>query len=366
MLMAKKRDYYEVLGVPQDATEEQIKKAFRRLAFQYHPDHNKDPDAERRFKEINEAYQVLSDAEKRANYDHYGQVEGMPGLSDFGFGGLGDIFESFFGFGGSPFGTTTARRTPQKGGNLSVRLTLSFEEAVFGCSKEIEMERIEPCPLCQGLGSKQGTNPQTCPECQGTGHVRRVRQSLFGHFTHVTACPRCSGSGTLITDPCSRCRGGGQVKVNKKLTVDIPAGVDDGYTMVSNGEGDIGLYGGRPGDFYISLSVKPSKLFHREGSDIFYELSLNFAQAAMGTEVEVPSLDGKIKLKIPSGTQNGKAFRLKGKGIPRTSGRGRGEEIVIVRVVTPEHLDKKQRRLFQELAEILPKAKPPKKGYRGA
>ncbi len=354
-----KRDYYEVLGVPRNATEEEIKRAFRRLAFQYHPDHNKDPEAEERFKEINEAYQVLSDGEKRANYDRYGQAERVPGFPDFGFGGLGDIFESFFGFGGSPFGTAAAQQAPQKGSSLRARLALSFEEAVFGCSREIELERIESCPLCHGLGSKPGTNPQTCLECQGTGRVRKVRQSLFGHFTHITACPRCSGSGTVITDPCSRCRGKGQVKVSKKLAVDIPAGVDDGYTMVLDGEGDVGLYGGRAGDLYVSLTVKPSKLFRREGSDIIYELPLNFAQAALGTEVEVPSLDGGIKLDIPSGTQSGKAFHLKGKGIPRVSGRGRGEEIVIVRVVTPEHLDQKQRRLFQELAKILPQANPP-------
>ena len=358
--MTMKRDYYEVLGVPRNATEEEIKRAFRRLAFQYHPDHNKDPEAEERFKEINEAYQVLSDGEKRANYDHYGQAEGVSGFPDFGFGGLGDIFESFFGFGGSPFGTAAAQRTPQKGNSLRAHLTLSFEEAVFGCSREIELERVESCPICHGLGSKPGTNPQTCPECQGTGRVRKVHQSLFGHFTHIITCPRCSGNGTVITDPCSRCRGKGQVKVSKKSTVNIPAGVDDGYTMVIDGEGDVGLYGGRAGDLYISLTVKPSKLFRREGSDIIYELPLNFVQVALGDEVEVPSLDGRIKLDIPPGTQSGKAFHLKGKGTPRTNGRGRGEEIVIVRVVTPEHLDRKQRQLFQELAKILPHPKLPR------
>jgi molecular chaperone DnaJ len=356
--MAIKRDYYEVLGVPRNASEEEIKRAFRRLAFQYHPDHNKEPQAEEKFKEINEAYQVLSDADKRTNYDRYGRAEGVPGFPDFG--GLGDIFESFFGFGGSPFGTTTAQHVPQRGGNLSAHLTLSFEEAVFGCNKEIKVERIENCPSCQGLGTKQGTNPQTCPECHGTGQVTRIRQSLFGRFTHVTTCPRCFGSGTVITDPCPRCHGRGQVKLKKALMVDIPAGVDDGYTMILDGEGDIGSYGGRPGDIYITFSVKPSKTFRREGNDIFYELHLNFAQAALGDEVEVPSLNGAVNLKIPPGTQNGKYFHLKGKGIPYTNHRGNGDEIIVVRVITPEHLDTKQRHLFQELAEILPKAKSPK------
>jgi molecular chaperone DnaJ len=357
--MAVERDYYEVLGVPRNATEEEIKRAFRKLAFQYHPDHNRESGAEERFKEVSEAYQVLSDAEKRANYDRYGRAEGIQGFPDFGFSGLGDIFESFFGFGGSPFGAATAQRAPQRGSDLRAYIALSFEEAVFGCSKEIEVERIENCSLCRGLGTEPGTSPQICPECQGTGQVRRVRQSFFGRFTHVTSCPRCSGNGTIITNPCRHCRGRGRVKVKKKLVVDIPAGVDDSYTMILDGEGDVGLYGGRPGDLYAILSVRPSKIFHREGSDIFYELPINFAQAALGDEVEVPSLDGGIKLDIPPGTQNGRPFRLKGKGIPRANGRGKGDEVVIVRVVTPERLDKKQKRLFQELAEMLSKPKQP-------
>ncbi len=362
--MTEKRDYYEVLGMPRNATGEEIKRAFRKLAFKYHPDHNKDPDAEGRFKEISEAYQVLSDPERRANYDRYGWVEGVQGFPDFDFGGLGDIFESFFGFGGSPFGAATAQRAPQRGSDLRAHIALSFEEAVFGCSKEIEVERVENCPSCHGLGTKPGTSPQTCPECHGTGQIRRVRQSFFGRFSHVTTCPHCSGSGTIITDPCPHCRGKGRVKVSRRMTVNIPAGVDDGYTMVLDGEGDVGLYGGRPGDFYANLSVKPSRIFHREGSDIFYELSLNFAQAALGDEVEVPSLDGGIKLNIPPGTQNGRAFHLKGKGIPYANRRGKGDEVIIVRVVTPERLDKRQKHLFQELAEMLPKVEPRQNDYR--
>ena len=354
--MAIKQDYYEVLRVPRSASDEEIKKAFRKLALQYHPDRNRDPGAEGKFKEINEAYQVLSDPEKRSSYDRYGRVATGGGLPDFGFGGLGDIFESFFGgFGGTPFGRT-AQRAPQRGNSLQSQLTLSFEEAVFGCKKEIEIQRVEFCPLCNGIGSQPGTNPEACTECRGTGKVRRVEQSIFGRFTHVTTCSRCRGNGSIISNPCSQCHGGGKVKVKRKLMVDIPAGVDDGYQMRLDGEGDAGLYGGATGDLYVIFSVKPHKLFRRDGSDIFCELPINFAQAALGDELDVPSLDGKVSLKIPSGTQSGKVFCLKGKGIPYVNGRGKGDLLVKVEVVTPQHLSGRQRRLFEELAEILPKS----------
>ena len=357
--MAIKQDYYEVLGVSRNANAEEIKKAFRKLAFQYHPDHNRNPEAEDKFKEINEAHQVLSDPDKRSSYDRYGRVVTEGNLPDFGFSGLGDIFESFFGgFGGTPFGRT-AQRVPQKGGNLQNYLSLSFEEAVFGCKKEVEIERTEICPSCHGIGSQPGTNPQTCPECRGTGQVRRVQQSIFGRFTHVTTCPRCGGSGTVITNPCTQCRGKGRIKVKRKLTVDIPAGVDDGSEMLLDGEGGAGLYGGVPGDLYIALSVKPHKIFRREGADIFYELPVNFAQAALGDERDVPSLDGKVSLKMPPGTQNNKVFRLKGKGIPYINHKGKGDMLVKIQIVTPQHLDKDQRRLFEELAKTLPQAKLP-------
>ena len=353
-----KRDYYEVLGVPRSASDEEIKRAFRKLAFQYHPDRNRNPEAEDKFKEINEAYQILSDPQKRSSYDRYGRVttEGLEGFPDFGFGGLGDIFESFFGaFGGTPFAGAAAQRAPQKGDSLRAQLTLSFEEAVFGCQKELEIRRIENCPSCHGIGSQPGTSPQTCPECQGTGQVRKVQQSIFGRFTHVVTCPRCSGSGIIITNPCSQCRGKGRIKLKRKLTADIPAGVDDGYQLRLDGEGSAGLYGGAPGDLYIDLSVKPHKLFHREGLDILCDLAINFAQAALGDEIDVPSLDGKTSLKIPPGTQSGKVFRLKGKGVPQVSGRGKGDQLVTVLVVTPQRLDGKQRRHLEELAKVLPK-----------
>ena len=356
--MAMKQDYYEVLGVPRNASEEEIKRAFRKLAFQYHPDHNKDSNAEEKFKEINEAYQVLSNREKRTSYDRYGHIatEGEQVSSDFGFGGLGDIFESFFNFGETPFGRTT-HHIPRKGENLQTHLTISFEEAVFGCEKEVEIQHIEICPVCHGTGCSPGTNPRTCPECQGQGQVRKYQRSIFGQFSHITTCPRCSGRGTIITNSCPQCHGEGRIRAKRKLTVDIPAGVDDNCQLCLNGEGDAGLYGGAIGDLYVRLLVKPHSLFHREGSDILYELPVNFAQAALGDEIDIPSLDEKLNLKIPPGTQNGEFFRLKGKGIPHLNGRGKGDQLVRIRIVTPQHLNGEQKKLFQQLAETLPKAK---------
>jgi molecular chaperone DnaJ len=356
--MAIKQDYYELLGVPRNASDEEIKRAFRKLAFQYHPDRNKELGAEEKFKEINEAYQVLSDPEKRRRYDRYGRVDIEEGFPDFGFGGLGDIFESFFGGFGTPFGRT-AQRVPQKGDSLQSHLTFSFKEAVFGCKKEVEIARIEFCPSCHGIGSEPGTNPETCPDCRGTGQVRRVQQSIFGRYTSTITCSRCGGNGTVISNPCSQCQGRGRIKVKRKIRVNIPAGVDEGYRLRLDGEGCVGLYGGPPGDLYVTLSVKPHNLFHRDGSDILYELSINFAQAALGDEVRVPSLDGKVDLKIPPGTQNGKTFRCKGKGIPHIEGKGRGDLLVKVSVITPQHLDKNQHRLFEELAKVLPRTEPP-------
>jgi molecular chaperone DnaJ len=356
--MAIKQDYYEVLGVPRNASDEEIKRAFRKLAFQYHPDRNKELSAEEKFKEINEAYQVLSDPEKRRRYDRYGRIDIEESFPDFGFGGLGDIFESFFGGFATPFGRT-AQRVPQKGDSLQSHLTLSFKEAVFGCNKEVEIQRIEFCPSCHGIGSEPGTNPETCPDCRGTGQVRRVQQSIFGRYTHITTCSRCGGEGTVISNPCSQCQGRGRIKVKRKIRVNIPAGVDEGYRLRLDGEGSAGLYGGPPGDLYVTLSVKPHIFFHRDGSDILYELPINFAQAALGDEVRVPSLDGKVDLKIPPGTQNGKTFRFKDKGIPHIDGKGRGDLLVKVSAITPQHLDKNQRRLFEELAKVLPRTEPP-------
>ncbi|MFU8795956.1 MAG: molecular chaperone DnaJ [Dehalococcoidia bacterium] len=356
--MAIKQDYYQTLGVSRDASDEAIKKAFRKLAFQCHPDRNREPGAEARFKEINEAYQVLSDRDKRNMYDRFGRVDVDGGFADVGFGGLGDIFESFFNGFATSFGGAT-RRVPQKGDSLQTHLTLSFQEAVFGCSREVEIQRIEYCSSCHGTGSQQGTNPETCPDCHGTGQLRRVQQIVFGRYATSVACARCQGSGTIINNPCSQCRGGGRVKVKRKLKVDVPAGVDDGQRLCLHGEGCAGVYGGPAGDLYVAFSVQPHKFFQRDGSDVLYELPINFAQAALGDEVGVPSLDGKIKLKIPAGTRSGEVFRFKGKGIPRVDGRGKGDLLVKVDITTPQRLDKSQRLLFEELSKVLPRSEPP-------
>lgn len=356
--MAIKQDYYEVLGVPRDASNEAIKKAFRKLAFQYHPDRNREPGAEAKFKELNEAYQVLCDPEKRSRYDRYGHVETGGGFSDFGFNGLGDIFESFFGGFGTPFGRA-AQRAPRQGDSLQTHLTLSFQEAVFGCNKEVEIHRIEVCPACRGTGCERGTNPETCPDCRGTGQLTRVQQSVFGRYTSSIPCSRCEGSGAVKVNPCSQCRGSAMVKMKRTLKVNVPAGVDDGQRLCMHGEGSAGFYGGPPGDLYVAFSVKPHKFFQRDGSDVLYDLPINFAQAALGDEIAVPSLDGKLNLKIPAGTRSGEVFRFKGKGIANVNGRGKGDLLVKVDITTPQRLDKNQRRLFEELARVLPRTEPP-------
>jgi molecular chaperone DnaJ len=291
-------------------------------------------------------------------YDRYGRVDIQEGFSDFGFGGFGDIFESFWGGFDALFGRT-AQRVPQKGESLQKHLALSFKEAVFGCSKEVEIQRIEFCTSCHGTGNEPGTKPETCADCRGTGQVKRVLQSIFGRYTSTIPCSRCGGSGTVITNPCSQCQGKGRMKVKRKIEVAVPAGVDEGYRLRLAGEGSAGMYGAPSGDLYVTFSVKPHNLFHRDGSDILYELSINFAQAALGDEVEVPSLDGKLDLRIPPGTQNGKTFRFKGKGIPYIDGRGRGDLLIKVNIMTPQHLDKNQHRLFEELAKALPHTEPP-------
>jgi molecular chaperone DnaJ len=361
--MATKRDYYEVLGLDRSASEEEIKRAFRKLAFKYHPDRNREDGAEERFKEINEAYEVLSDPEKRATYDRFGRVgEGFGrGFGDFDiFRGFGDIFDTFFG------GTATAtRRGPQRGADLRYGLTISFEEAVFGCEKEIGISRIENCSRCHGIGSEPGSQPSRCPGCNGTGQVRRVQRSVFGRFVNVTTCDRCGGDGRIITDPCSQCRGTGKEKKVRRIMVNIPSGVDDGSQIRLSGEGNAGSWGGDSGNLYIAISVQEHPFFERRGDDILYDLPINFAQAALGDDVEVPTVDSPLTLKIPPGTQTGKLFRLKEKGVPRLRGGGRGDQLVMVHVVTPEALNEEQRRLFQELAKTLGKVSMPKeeKGF---
>lgn len=354
--MTTKRDYYEVLGIDRNATDEEIKKAFRKLAFKYHPDHNHEDGAEEKFKEINEAYEVLSDPEKRATYDRFGHGgrEGFfgRGFEGFDFGGFGDIFDAFFGG-----ATTSTHHAPQRGADLHHRITITFKEAAFGVEKEINILRTEHCSLCQGVGYQPNSQPSRCSNCNGTGQVRRVQQSIFGRFTNITICPQCHGEGRIITDPCPQCRGTGKEKYQRNILVKIPAGIEDGSRIRLSGEGNAGVRGGSPGNLYLDLSVKQHEFFRRGGDNILYELPINFAQAALGAEVEVPTLDGNVKLKLPAGSQTGQVFQLKNKGIPHLHGRGRGNQMVRLLVVTPDSLTKKERQLFEELASISDPAK---------
>ena len=350
--MPVKRDYYETLGIGRDATDEDVKKAFRKLAFACHPDRNRENGAEEKFKEVNEAYEVLSNPEKRSAYDRFGHnsPEGLfgGGFDGFSFNGFGDIFDAFFG------GETTAtRQAPQRGADVQARATITFEEAAFGCEKEIAITRIENCSMCQGTGSKPGSKPARCPNCDGAGQVRRVQQSIFGRFVQTAPCNKCHGEGSIITEPCSQCRGTGKEKRQRSISVKIPAGVDGNSQLRLSGEGHAGQKGGSTGNLYIILSVSPHKFFVRVDNDILYTLPLNFAQAALGDKVEVPTLDGNTRLNIPAGIQTGRSFKLKDKGIPRINRNGRGDQIVTVTVVTPESLNKKQRQLLEELGESL-------------
>ncbi|BCL82896.1 chaperone protein DnaJ [Ktedonobacteria bacterium brp13] len=355
-MAANKRDYYEILGVQRSATDDEIKKAFRRLAKQYHPDANKEQGAEARFIEINEAYEVLSDTQKRSAYDRFGHAgvnsAGAGGAAGFdfnGFGNLNDIFETFFaGSNGSQ-----RRSGPQRGADLRYELTISFEEAVFGCQKEIELPRWEACSVCRGNGAQPGTSKQRCPNCQGSGEIRRVQQSIFGQFVNVTMCERCRGEGSIITTPCEKCRGQGRVRNNRRVVVNIPAGVDDGINVRVTGEGEVSSRGGTPGNLYVVLTVKQHEFFKRQGNDIIYELPISFTQATLGDEVEVPTVDGKSSpLKIPAGTQSGRSFRLKGMGVPVVHSSARGDQHVLVKVVTPTNLTAEQRHLLEEFARI--------------
>lgn len=350
--MAVKRDFYEVLGVSRDAADEDIKKAFRKLAFECHPDRNREDGATERFKEVNEAYEILSDANKRAAYDRYGHDDAGGffgrGFEGFDFGGFGDIFEAFFGGAG-----TTTRRAPQRGNDLRYKISISFEEAALGCAKEIEITRTEVCSTCSGTGSKPGSQPSRCPGCDGSGQIRRVQRSIFGQFMNTSVCSQCYGEGRIITDPCRDCKGTGMQKQQRRISVNVPAGVDDSNGIRLNGQGDAGSRGGSPGNLYVVLSVARHEFFTREGDNVLFELPVNFAQAALGTEVEVPTLYGKSRLKIPPGSQTSKVFRLKDKGIAHLHRGGRGDQLVELLVITPESLTREQRQLFEELEKSL-------------
>ena len=348
-----KRDYYEILGVARNASPGEIKKAFRRLAMQYHPDRNKEDGAEARFKQVGEAYEVLSDPEKRAAYDRYGHAA-LQGL-DFGrgfegadFGGLGDIFDAFFG------GTAGGRRAheAQRGADRRLDIEIEFEGAAFGCERELEVERVERCHRCGGSASEPGSQAARCPACEGNGQVRRVSRSFFGQFVNIATCSQCHGEGRMITEPCQDCRASGRERKKRTLMVKIPAGVDDGSRMRLNGEGDAGMNGGSPGHLYVYINVKPHPFFAREEENLIYELRMNPAQAALGFEAEVPTLESETAtLKVPPGTQSGRVFVLKGKGIPRVHGGGRGDLLARASVLIPTELSEEQRILLRQLAE---------------
>lgn len=356
--MAEKRDYYEVLEVGKNSTKDEMKKAYRRLARKYHPDVNKDADASERFKEISEAYEVLSDDNSRAAYDRYGHA-GVQNGGSAGFGGFGnvsDIFEEFFG---SSFGGRRRRGGPRRGADLRYDLTISFEEAVFGVEKDIDVTRPEICDGCNGSGAEPGSKPISCTSCNGSGEVRRVQQSILGSFVNVATCPTCQGTGELIPDLCKVCNGQKQVQKSRTLKVKIPAGVDSDTQIRLTGEGAPGLVGGPPGNLFVLLHVINHKYFQRRGDDIWLDLKINMAQAALGDEVSVPTIDGDEILTLNPGTESGEVYRLRGKGVPRLdrSGRGghmgRGDQHIMIQVATPKNLTDDQKQLFEELARTL-------------
>ncbi len=348
------RNYYDILGIGRGVGDEDIRKAFRKKAMEFHPDRNKSADAEEKFKEINEAYQVLSDSNKRAQYDRFGKAGvGANGGSDRPFdgfdvfGGFGDIFDSFFG-------DRTGRRSrqAQRGSDLQHRVVLSFEESVFGAEREVELSRLENCGVCSGAGNKPGTSLDTCNTCKGNGQVRRAQRSVFGQFTQVTTCSSCQGKGTIIKTPCSNCRGGGRERKSRKIAITIPAGVESGMQVRLSGEGDTGSDGGGTGNLYVYIDVQEHQFFARDGFDLVYELPVNIAEAALGALKSIQTLDGKDEdLKLPQGTQPGTEFRIKGKGVPHLNGSRRGDLRVTVDIRVPGSLDDRQRELLQELAQ---------------
>lgn len=358
--MADKRDYYEVLGIQKGASEEEIKKAYRQAAKKYHPDLNPgDKTAEARFKEVNEAYEVLSDPEKKARYDQYGHAGVDPNFGAGGYGGagfdgmdfdLGDIFSSFFG-GGVGGGRRSNPNAPRRGGDVSASVIISFDEAAKGCKKQVNVQLTGACPDCGGSGAKKGTSPKACPNCGGTGQERRQQRTPFGVIQTQTVCSRCHGRGKIVDTPCPTCGGNGQVRKSSVIGVNIPAGIDDGQVITIRGKGNAGQNGGPAGDLQIQVSVRPHPLFERDGYDIWCDLPVTFAQAALGAEVQVPTLNGSIPYTIKEGTQPGDTIRLKGKGIPYLNGRGTGDEIFRVVVEVPRNLTSDQKKLLRSFEE---------------
>ena len=354
--MTNKRDYYEVLGVTRSASADDIKNAFRNLARKYHPDVNKADDAEEKFKEINEAYGVLSDPDKRAAYDRYGfqgvNTNGMPDYSTMDLSDLFDLFGlgGFGGFGGS---SRRSRNAPRRGADLSTRLKLTFEEAVFGTEKEIDITRNEKCSVCSGSGAEPGSRPTTCQTCKGAGEVRQVQQTFLGQMVQVVTCPTCGGRGEMIEKPCPNCRGTGLERKTTRKKVNIPAGIDNGNQVRMIGEGQPGANGGPNGNFYIEIEVAPHSYFRRNGNDILLDIDINMAQAALGDEITIPTLDGEVKLRIPPGTQPGRVFRLKEKGVPILQRTERGNQMVTVNVQIPTSLSEQQEELLKTLGKTM-------------
>ena len=359
--MAEKRDYYEVLGVSRDASKDQIKDSYRKLAMQYHPDRNKSPEAEEKFKEISEAYAVLSDDEKRQQYDMLGHAgfdqrytrEDIFRGADFdsvfrdlGFG-FGDLFRQFFGGG---FGGGFQERG-NRGQDLVYDLELTLEEAARGTEKEIPVPRTEKCDVCGGSGASPGTSPRTCPRCNGAGKIQHMRKSSFAMYVQVTPCPTCRGQGKIIDSPCRNCHGSGLVKKRRTITVRIPVGIDEGYQLRLRGEGEMAANGGEPGDLYVLVHLLPHELFVRDGDDLMYVLMINYPQAALGGEVSVPTLEGPTTVRIHPGTQLGEVIRLRGKGMPRFRGYGKGDLLIRIGVAVPEKLTAQQRSLLEQLAK---------------
>lgn len=363
-----KRDYYEVLGLTKGAGADEIKKAYRQMAKKYHPDLNPgDAEAEKRFKEVNEAYEVLSDSDKKARYDQYGFAGVDPnmggGAGGFGggfggfsadFGDLGDIFSSFFGGGAS---SQQRRNGPVRGEDLEAQITITFEEAVFGCKKDVSYNRVEKCPDCKGSGAAGNTQPETCPQCKGQGQVRVTQQTMLGTMQTTKTCQNCGGSGKIIKNPCSNCRGKGMIRIRKKLEVSVPAGIDDGQRIVLRGQGSEGLRGGPAGDLYVYVNVRPHAFFERQGTNVTCDIGISFTEAALGAEIEVPMLDGSTtKYKIPDGTQTDTRFTMRGKGIKQVNGKGQGDLIFRVVVETPKGLSSEQKELLKKLADSFEKS----------
>ena len=366
--MADKRDYYEVLGVQKGASEDELKKAYRKLAKQNHPDlHPGDKEAEARFKEINEAYEVLSDKEKRAKYDQFGFAgvdpnfgAGAGGAGGFGGFDMGDIFGSFFGGGfggfGGGFGGGQSKTGPSKGANVRASLSLTLEEAAFGCERDVTISHVEACDDCKGTGCAPGTTPEVCPNCHGTGTVRMQQRTVLGVMSTSTVCPNCRGEGKIIHQPCKSCNGSGGVRRQKKVHVKVPAGIDNGQAISVRGQGDMGRNGGPAGDLIVGINVRPHAQLRRDGTSIYLDQDISFLQAALGAEVEIPSLDGRIKCTVPAGTQPGTTLRLRGKGVPDLNGRGRGDQFVTVRVQVPRNLNEEQKEALRRFGETMGEA----------